>query len=79
MKTVGGSGAAKAAGIGGSLIRGVSPTVTLTGTDEGTEITIKDIDGPHTALVRNGTDYILTEQDKAEIVEMALEALKNTP
>lgn len=46
---------------------GYSPTVATTTTATGVIITITDKDGEHTATVANGSDYVLTDDDKTEI------------
>ena len=49
---------------------GISPTVEVTETEQGHDVTITDIDGKKTFTVLNGKDYLLTNQDKQEIAEL---------
>ena len=60
---------------------GVSPTVTVTEIEDGTSITIKDVDGNHSFTIRNGSDGYtpvkgvdyFTEEDISEVASKAAE------
>lgn len=56
---------------------GISPTVNITPIEGGHRVTITDINGEQSLDIMNGNDYILTEEDKAEIVNTVLESLES--
>lgn len=61
---------------GGLLaIKAVSPVVTLEETEDGVLLTVTDVDGPKSALIPKGADYILTAADKDEIAQAVMEGL----
>ena len=49
---------------------GISPTVTITDITGGHRVTITDADGTYSFDVMDGEDYVLTQQDKADIAAM---------
>ncbi len=57
---------------------GYSPTATVTQTLSGATISITDATGTTTANISNGSDYILTAQDKTEIADLVLAELPTT-
>ena len=60
---------------------GYSPTATVTQTATGATITITDANGTTTANISNGvngSDYILTAQDKSDIANIVLGLLPTT-
>ena len=57
---------------------GYSPTATVTQTSSGATISITDATGTTTANISNGSDYILTAQDKADIADLVLAELPTT-
>ncbi len=62
--------------IGGSLAqRAYSPTVELTETEDGVRIEMTDVNGTQEATVYNGQDYVLTEEDREEIADIAKESM----
>ena len=63
--------------LGGAGGGGVSPTIEVTAIAGGTRLTIKDVTGTKTVNIMNGTNYVLTDADKREIVQMVLAELAN--
>jgi len=60
---------------------GYSPTATVTQTQNGATVSITDKNGTTTANISNGvngSDYILTAQDKSDIADLVLAALPTT-
>lgn len=57
---------------------GYSPTATVTQTLSGATISITDATGTTTANISNGSDYILTDQDKSDIADLVLAELPTT-
>ena len=60
---------------------GYSPTATVTQTQNGATVSITDKNGTTTANISNGTngsDYILTAQDKSDIADLVLAELPTT-
>ena len=57
---------------------GYSPTATVTQTSSGATISITDATGTTTANISNGSDYILTAQDKSDIANIVLGLLPTT-
>ena len=57
---------------------GYSPTATVTQTSSGATISITDATGTTTANISNGSDYILTAQDKSDIADLVLAELPTT-
>ena len=60
---------------------GVSPTATVTQTQNGAIVSITDKNGTTTVNISNGadgSDYILTAQDKTDIVDLVLAELPTT-
>lgn len=49
---------------------GISPTITVTDITGGHRVTVTDADGAHSFDVMDGEDYVLTQQDKADIAAM---------
>ena len=59
---------------------GISPTVDIIEIEGGHRVTIADIDGEQSFDVldgKDGDDYIITEEDKAEILNTLLEPIPN--
>ena len=60
---------------------GYSPTATVTQTQSGATVSITDKNGTTTANISNGvngSDYILTDQDKSDIADLVLAELPTT-
>lgn len=60
---------------------GYSPTATVTQTQNGATVSITDKNGTTTANISNGvngSDYILTDQDKSDIADLVLAELPTT-
>lgn len=53
--------------------------LTVEETDGGVKLTATNKDGSSEAVLKNGKDYMLTEADKAEIVQMVIESLGGNP
>ena len=56
---------------------GFSPSATVQQTASGATVSITDSTGTTTANIANGSDYVLTQADKAEIAQMAGDLLPN--
>jgi hypothetical protein len=54
---------------------GFSPTVTISKAGTITTITITDANGPHTATIEDGDDYVLTAADKSDIADIVVQEI----
>ena len=75
----GGSGdAGGSGGSGGSGKDGISPVAIVKQTDTGVIISITDANGTTTATVSNGNDYVLNDEDIAEIVTLVVKQMESS-